>query len=405
MHPARQMDFGTLYTDLMVEYNKGNLIMQSDRELRIFCYSKQCVYEKAWNPITTMARGLILDVEDRAIVATPFPKFFNHGEVAQAGSIPAEEFEVFDKLDGSLIIVFHHKNRWRTATKGSFQSDQAKWALGQLTGAAQRVYGSDPREDGLKWPPALVPGTTYLFEAIYPENRIVINYPEKMVGLHLLAAYRENGEELSYTDLATVAGNLGWPVVMRLRFSNFAALLEQAQELPHSEEGWVVRFVSGYRLKIKGSAYTAIHRAVFGLTPLAVWEAIMWQWDHARQKTDPRPRPEEMRKELPEEFWPDFDSIYKILHRQFDDILMKVIDLAGAVRELTDKEIAERLNDLPPEAPWVFDYRGWMKRGDNSKRDRLYSKIWKTLRPTFNKLEGYVAGTSITRVLTELQDG
>ena len=42
--------------------------------------------------------------------------------------MPDLPFETMEKLDGSLIIIFHHNGRWRTATKGSFTSSQAQWA-------------------------------------------------------------------------------------------------------------------------------------------------------------------------------------------------------------------------------------------------------------------------------------
>ncbi|MGL1080507.1 RNA ligase, partial [Vibrio parahaemolyticus] len=83
-------------------------------------------YDSAWDPVTTAARGLILDLEDRRIVATPFPKFFNAGERGEP--IPDLPFIATEKLDGSLIIIFHHRGRWRTATKGAFASAQAQWA-------------------------------------------------------------------------------------------------------------------------------------------------------------------------------------------------------------------------------------------------------------------------------------
>ena len=58
--------------------------------------------------------------------ATPFPKLFNYGEFGIA--LPDAPFEVFDKLDGSLGIVFHDGARWRVVTKGAFDSAQARWA-------------------------------------------------------------------------------------------------------------------------------------------------------------------------------------------------------------------------------------------------------------------------------------
>ena len=80
--------------------------------------------------MTLAARGLILDHAARRIVATPFPKFFNAGE--RDGTIPDLPFETTEKLDGSLIIIFHHRGRWRTATTGAFDSDQAVWAQARL---------------------------------------------------------------------------------------------------------------------------------------------------------------------------------------------------------------------------------------------------------------------------------
>ena len=61
-----------------------------------------------------LARGVILDPEAKRVVASPFPKFFNVGE--KADSIPNLPFETFEKLDGSLIILFYHKGEWRTSS-------------------------------------------------------------------------------------------------------------------------------------------------------------------------------------------------------------------------------------------------------------------------------------------------
>jgi RNA ligase len=94
--------------------------------LALWCYQSRCVFNDGWNEFTTLARGLILDAGTGRIVATPFPKFFNYGERGE--EFPALPFETFEKLDGSLIILFHHRGRWLTATKGSFNSPQARWA-------------------------------------------------------------------------------------------------------------------------------------------------------------------------------------------------------------------------------------------------------------------------------------
>ena len=122
--------------------------------LRLYCYSSSCVYDGQWNDATLIARGLVLDVENQTVVATPFPKFFNALERGE--TIPDLPFEIFEKVDGSLIIIFWHAGEWRTATKGTFGSAQAQWA-------AERLKGCDLS--------ALSRGTTYLAEAVYAEKQ------------------------------------------------------------------------------------------------------------------------------------------------------------------------------------------------------------------------------------------
>ena len=163
--------------------------------------------------MTLAARGLILDQQARRFVATPFPKFFNAGEHGQA--IPDLEFETTEKLDGSLIIMFHHRGRWRTATKAAFNSNQAIWAQAQI--------------DKLD-PAPLSPGTTYLAEATYPENRIVVHYAEP--ALRMLAAYDDRGIELHWPNLVTTSGLLGLGTAQRLTFGSVKDMMAVVKTLP-----------------------------------------------------------------------------------------------------------------------------------------------------------------------------
>lgn len=143
-------------------YGPGGLIL--------YKYTNSCVYDRGWDDFSLVARGLILDAGAERVIATPFPKFFNLGEMDE--TMPDEPFEVYEKLDGSLIILFYHGDRWNAVTRGSFESAQGRWAQ-------DIVDGTDLS--------ALVPGTTYLAEAVYPENRIVVKYDES--ALVFLAAY------------------------------------------------------------------------------------------------------------------------------------------------------------------------------------------------------------------------
>lgn len=82
IHPARRLPFDDILTGMAIARGKGLVSRKDDPETgrAIFCYTQRCVFERAWDDFTLMARGLILHPGERRVVATPFPKFFNFGE-------------------------------------------------------------------------------------------------------------------------------------------------------------------------------------------------------------------------------------------------------------------------------------------------------------------------------------
>jgi RNA ligase len=371
IHAARTIPFDVLWNGLQAAVDRGHVRTTSDDTgLHLFCYTDACVYDRAWDEFTLLARGVILGSADKKVMATPFPKFFNVGEGQH--SIPAVPFETFEKLDGSLIIIFNHQGKWRTATKGSLNSDQAQWAAKQLAKA-----------DLSK----LVPGVTYLCEAIYPENRIVVHYPYE--GLVLLAAYHEDGHEFTTGELLACGALMDWRVATRYAYSSVAELLEVSATLPASEEGFVIRFENGLRLKVKGDEYCRIHRLVSNLTPLAMWDALL-RGDNL----------EAVRRDLPEEFWNDFDEIVSLLRGHALELLARIIRIGNSVEELSDKDVGLRLETFPNDVRrFVFPYR---KHKGNVLQGRTRETFFKEIRPTGNRLDGYRPSSSVNRVMEEL---
>ena len=144
--------------------------------LTIWNYTEKVQYENLWDEVTLMCRGLVTD-DTGDIVATPFQKFFN---IEEGKFEPTEKFEVYEKMDGSLGIVFWYRGQWVVATRGSFTSDQANKAREILI-----KYNTD----------IMFRHLTFCFEIIYPENRIVLDYgnDEKLV---LLGTFDKNGKEM-----------------------------------------------------------------------------------------------------------------------------------------------------------------------------------------------------------------
>ncbi|QES04310.1 polynucleotide kinase [Streptomyces venezuelae] len=235
--------------------------------LSIYTYTRACQYAQHWNRATTRCRGLVADDTSGRIVALPLPKFFNVSEHATgrpyAPPLPDEPFEVYDKVDGSLAVVFHYDDRWHVASKGSFTSVQATWA--------QRRFDAADTS-------GLTPGVTYLAEILYPANRIVVNYGERR-DLVLLAAFGADGTEIPLAEAATAWRPVGsvvraWPA---MTVAELVALTE-SNTLPGGDratgtdaEGFVLRFASGLRAKAKLAEYVRLHKVLTGVTERDIW--------------------------------------------------------------------------------------------------------------------------------------
>lgn len=374
-HPARCcFDAPSLLAELRERVASGLVSERAHRELpelSIFTYTDRCTYDRAWDLVTLVARGLVMDTATPAVVATPFPKFFNYGEM---GLVPSESaaFDVTNKLDGSLAIVFWYSGKWRVATKGSFHSEQAAWAQRWLdTMGPGRIPGCV--------------GDTLLAEILYPENRIVVNYGER-TGLFWLAGYDEDGTEMDIESGSPASCGV------RNEFESVAQVAEHAQTLGADEEGFVLRFrENGLRLKIKGDEYCRIHRAVSHCTPLAVWELLML--DGSTEK---------LRAVLPEEFARDLAVIEGLLMESFVGVLDATAAASRDTKHLTDKELGQMIGSadrtLPEMTRFVFAVRkhDWFAKVQEPG-SKFRRAAFETFRPTGNRLDGYTPGSAMNR--------
>ncbi|MFZ3495344.1 RNA ligase [Streptomyces sp. 5.8] len=235
--------------------------------LSLYSYTRTAQYDQVWNQVTTICRGLVADDVTGEVVALPLPKFFNVGEHESgrpyAPALPDEPFEVYDKVDGSLGILFHYAGKWRAASRGSFTSTQAVWAQ-------RRLDGRDTS--------ALVPGTTYLAEILYPQNRIVVDYGDRR-DLVLLAGYGADGAEVPLAEAAGHWRDIGsvvkvWPAMPLdelLALTGSSTLPGGAAATGTDAEGFVLRFASGVRAKAKIAEYVRLHKVLTGATERDIW--------------------------------------------------------------------------------------------------------------------------------------
>lgn len=225
-------------------------------KLYIFNYTAEVQYTKAWDDVTMMCRGLITDLEGN-VVSRPFSKFFNLGEQPVEKFAPI--FSISEKLDGSLGVMYELDGQYYIASRGSFTSEQAIKGTAMLHAQLEHPYAKD----------SIMPGITYLFEIIYPSNRIVVDYgdSEKLV---LLAAV-QNGNGLDY-DLTghKFASFFDRP---RQYLGTDVNELKTAPEIPNAE-GYVVLFEDDLRVKFKFDEYKRLHRIITETSSTVVWEIM-----------------------------------------------------------------------------------------------------------------------------------
>lgn len=227
--------------------------------LAIANYTAKAAYDRVWNDTTLQCRGLIFNNETREVVARPFKKFFNWGE--EGSVVPVGPYVVREKVDGSLGILYEtpptpdacFEARFRIATRGSFESEQANHATRVLLQRYFRTFHPDP-------------SLTYLFEIVFSKNKIVVDYGD-LDDLILL-------DVLDTTTGEPTGDHGGWPgpVVETHPRRSITELL--AEDRPN-REGYVLYWPhEDYRLKVKHDTYKRLHRLLTGVTPKTIWEAL-----------------------------------------------------------------------------------------------------------------------------------
>jgi RNA ligase len=311
-------------------------------DLFIYNYTAKTQYERLWNEWTLACRGLILDGEDN-VVGRPFVKFFNLDELDPT-QIPAEPFEVYEKMDGSLGILYWLNDTPYIATRGAFISEQAQRATRLLHERYAHTFG---RLDRSK---------TYLFEIIYPENRIVVNYGDREDLVLLAIIDRATGHDESLDG----AESLGFSVVKRYDgMADFETL--RAHNDPNAE-GFVIKFQNGLRAKIKLAEYVRLHRILTGVSNLAIWEYMV-----AGKSMD------ELLEAVPDEFYHWVKQTKAQLEANYAQI---EAECQACFRDLGDRK-ANALYYQTQRYPSVL-----FNMLDNKPYNQI---IYKHIRPTFQK--------------------
>jgi len=227
-------------------------------ELSILNYTDRAQFDQHWTPVTRRTRGLIVNNMTNEILALPFAKFFNYGQGDAQYNLDAPIVGAFDKLDGSLGVGYRAPDgSYRIATRGSFDSEQARHANAWLAANPQSKAAALLSD-------AIGAVTTPLFEIIYPDNRIVVDYQG-----------RDEVVFLGHVDRLPMFYGQFYPE-LELAHESDPLTLREVLALPPRDnaEGWVVWLDRTTAVKIKYEKYVDLHRAISNMTPKEAWRQL-----------------------------------------------------------------------------------------------------------------------------------
>ena len=159
-----------------------------------------------------------------------------------------------EKADGSLIKVWYYNGEWKISTNGMIDARDAELACNSNITISEYktfydLFIKAVENVGLDFN-KLNPRYTYMFELISPFNRVVVPYTEISLR-HIGTRNIDTLEELNI--------DIGVPKPKEYNFKSLDECIKMAQELPFSEEGYVVVDANWNRIKIKSPAYVAVH--------------------------------------------------------------------------------------------------------------------------------------------------
>lgn len=316
-------------------------------ELVIYNYSDKVAFSGVWTHETRTCRGLIVNLDTQEVLARPFAKFFNYGQEKIDYDLDTPVWALTNKEDGSLGIGYVRPDGLSAiATRGSFVSTQALHATFNLT---QENDSSIQKTSGQ--------GYTQLFEIVYPDNRIVLDYGDRDELILIGFVATDDGRYIPVDVDAFVARTTLRDVL--------------AMPMRENAEGWVIWLNGHTALKLKQQDYVELHRIVTGLNRKSVWRALSEGNDVYY----------DMLEALPDELYGWASAVGNELINEYAQIMRWVDARYVELLEFAEDENITERRDL---AEWVKDnvareYVG-LVFSTLDGRD-IQGKIWKMIEP------------------------
>jgi len=211
-------------------------------------------------PVVRECRGIILDETDGyKPVCVPFFKFGNFGE-SYIPEIDWDTAQFVEKLDGSLVKLWYHNDKWRISSNGEIDARNAHISSALLKDTLKTdIYTlfieawnkTDISFDDLD------KNFTYMFELTSPHNRIVVKYDDTII--------RHIGTR-NINTLLECDMDIGINKPRTFSFKTLENCIESAKHLSYNDEGYIVVDKNFNRIKVKSPLYVSLNHISQGVT-------------------------------------------------------------------------------------------------------------------------------------------
>ena len=337
------------------------------------------------HPVVRWSRGTILEKDTWKVVAQSFVRFFNLGEnQPEMDAFNWKDFTAYEKLDGSLAILYYYADQWHFSTSGSFgdgviQGTDLTWEQSMFY-ALNKQLGLNAALDVdhkalfnssvfAKW--NLGKTITYIFEFCSPYTKIVRQF--KTYDMYLLGAMEIGdhlfGAHLPFECHPTWVDEFAKTMfIKRAPKFNFSSLEEvekfmvNLSETDPTNEGLVIRDNAGIRFKVKSKTYLSLAHIHDNGNICNVKHLIPWVL---------RGEQAELLTYFPE-LTTSVEKLTVELQRQYDD-LVAIWDAAKAIE--VQKDFALAIVKKTPYTSILFNLR--KKVGTKGTIEDL-KEVWRT---------------------------
>ena len=262
VHCLNNEKYIDIFSNLTVKQSGCYVMFKYDKFCKVFATNKFSEFWDMYDGIYRYCRGVVFDItsKDIDIVALPFDKFFNIGEVSDSSMSHVKELidkseyvEISEKMDGSLCFASKYNGVINLFGSNSLEAKNSKsLKIAKMLFDKDLNYSRMINENE---------GKTFIFELISQYDKHVVDYPSDMDGLYLCGIRcNDDGKLYPYSKVSAVAESYN---VKHVKFyygmSLDDALSSLSKYKANEKEGYVLN-IDGNLFKLKCDDYVNIHK-------------------------------------------------------------------------------------------------------------------------------------------------